>query len=613
MKKITAFWFSTVFLSKTFASEALYRVARTVLFLIIFSSFSSYAIAGTQEKQNIPEMVQSVTANDTASSCTAFEDFETGDFNSFPWESSGDADWSITSDDKYTGIYSARAGAITHNQSTSLEVTLNSISGNISFYPKVSSEPVYDVLRFYIDDVETGSWSGTQDWAQVSYPVSAGFRTFKWTYSKDGSISSESDTAWIDDIEFPVECNGPDCNTIDIGTGTTAWEYPMYTYREDSRTQVIYLASEIGWQGTLNALALNVTKVPGQTMNNWTIRMKHTAMSSYDTASLDANGWTIVYQGNEPIGSTGWRMFNFSTSFEYNGNDNLLIDFSYNNSFATQSGNCAASNPGGTRSAYAFSLDHDGDPLNWSGTSSPAVYGSSNVPNIRLMICDATLPCSVTTPTTPTGPSSSGQIGQSLCYSTGGSTCSNDHPVQYRFNWGDSNSSWDNNTVQCHSYDSAGIYIIEAQARCSISLTESNWSGGMSVTIIDPNLAPINVDLNNDGIPNFYDFSYFANYWQNASCLSPDWCQGSDFNHDGVVDVYDLQILADFWLWPVADVDMDGEVNFVDYVLFSEYWKQIACGPPRWCSGSDFDKSGAIDVLDLAVFADYWLYGIFEP
>jgi len=34
--------------------------------------------------------------------------------------------------------------------------------------------------------------------------VTAGTRTFEWIYSKDGSESVDDDTAWIDDIVFPV-------------------------------------------------------------------------------------------------------------------------------------------------------------------------------------------------------------------------------------------------------------------------------------------------------------------------------------------------------------------------------------------------------------------------
>jgi hypothetical protein len=178
-----------------------------------------------------------------------------------------------------------------------------------------------------------------------------------------------------------------ECHNITVGTGTSAWAYPMHTFYHDNRTQVIYLASEIGEEGTITALGLDVETVPGQTMNNWTIRMKHTTMSSYSTASLDATEWTIVYQGNEPIGVTGWRMFDFSTPFEYNGTDNLLVDFSHNNTYYTSSGFCSFSVPGGTRSAYADSDSLNGDPLGWSGTTSPTVNGSSNVPNVQFTIC----------------------------------------------------------------------------------------------------------------------------------------------------------------------------------------------------------------------------------
>jgi len=44
-----------------------------------------------------------------------------------------------------------------------------------------------------------------EDWDAVSFPVAAGMRIFEWTYSKDSSISRGSDTAWIDEIVFPLD------------------------------------------------------------------------------------------------------------------------------------------------------------------------------------------------------------------------------------------------------------------------------------------------------------------------------------------------------------------------------------------------------------------------
>jgi len=54
---------------------------------------------------------------------------------------------------------------------------------------------------------------------------------------------------------------------------------------------------------------------------------------------------------------------------------------------------------------------------------------------------------------------------------------------------------------------------------------------------------------------------------------------------------------------------MDGDVNFVDYAIFVNHWKEQNCVEPDWCEGTDFDHSGSVDMLDLAEFAKYWLSG----
>ncbi len=134
------------------------------------------------------------------------EDFETGDFSKFFWACSGNDSWTITPMEIYSGTYSAQAGRINNNESSSLQIRLDCTTGDIKFYRKISSELGCDYLKFYIDGAEKYKSSGTQDWVMLSFPVTAGTRTFKWTYSKDGSVSRGSDTAWIDDIVFPLDC-----------------------------------------------------------------------------------------------------------------------------------------------------------------------------------------------------------------------------------------------------------------------------------------------------------------------------------------------------------------------------------------------------------------------
>ena len=135
---------------------------------------------------------------------SSVETFETGDFEEFDWASYSDSRWFVTSDEFVSGTYSARAGSIDDDGTTELKITLECISGDISFNYKVSSESHCDFLTFYIDGVKQDEWSGEQDWTQVSFPVTEGKRTFTWNYSKDESFSDGSDTTWIDDIVFPA-------------------------------------------------------------------------------------------------------------------------------------------------------------------------------------------------------------------------------------------------------------------------------------------------------------------------------------------------------------------------------------------------------------------------
>ncbi len=132
---------------------------------------------------------------------------------------SGDQPWVRVTPEAYEGDYSMKSGDISDNDTSSMQTELNIITdGDISFYKKVSSESGYDFLRFYIDDVLKGSWSGTVDWSQVSYPVTSGTHIFKWIYSKDVGISDGSDCAWVDYIDFPEydtsAINNPDKSKI---------------------------------------------------------------------------------------------------------------------------------------------------------------------------------------------------------------------------------------------------------------------------------------------------------------------------------------------------------------------------------------------------------------
>ncbi len=172
-----------------------------------------------------------------------------------------------------------------------------------------------------------------------------------------------------------------------IGTGSTMWDFPLATWYEDGRCSSIYLASELGGARRIYGLALNVTGLPGQTLNSWHIRMKHTSLSSFTgSEDWDNAGWTVVYQNNEQITATGWVNFAFSAPFDYNGSANLLVDFSFNNSSYTSYGYVAATTYPQTRTLY-YRCDSCGpdDPLQWTRNNA-YINSAPQVPDIRLLL-----------------------------------------------------------------------------------------------------------------------------------------------------------------------------------------------------------------------------------
>jgi len=63
--------------------------------------------------------------------------------------------------------------------------------------------------------------------------------------------------------------------------------------------------------------------------------------------------------------------------------------------------------------------------------------------------------------------------------------CGNNHPAQYRFCWGDTDTSkWLDSPIDFHSWKNSGTYLIKAQARCSVNHDVlSAWSEELTVIV----------------------------------------------------------------------------------------------------------------------------------
>jgi len=216
------------------------------------------------------------------------EDFETGNFSAYNWVNTSASPWTIISSTYNGGMYSAKSGAIGHSASTTLQITMAvSANDNITFARKVSSESGYDYLKFYIDGVEKGSWSGDLDWSTVSYPVTPGNRTFKWTYSKDGSEVGGQDAAFIDDIFFPSGGSGGSSTELTA----TAFAYPAQQCSGESSQLFAFVTNATG--------AVSYIWTPAEVLDNAEIFNPVATLT--ETTTFDLTVTNLLFNDNTQV------------------------------------------------------------------------------------------------------------------------------------------------------------------------------------------------------------------------------------------------------------------------------------------------------------------------
>ncbi len=309
------------------------------------------------------------------------------------------SDWSSISGNTWGVNFVSQSAAppTAHNQTTSaLSGTAETITlaatdegypnppGQLSYI--IASLPEYGTLTDpAATEITTVPYTLVDNGNTVDYwscPYFAGQDSFDFIANDDGTPPEGGDS---EPATVTIDVENVIYTTFEPQTNLYA-TWPIDTYYEDQRTQVIYMSGEIGDAKTITDLALDVYQVPGQTLYNWTIRMKHTSRSDYSTQPyLETSGWTTVYQNNESISSSGWRNFHFQNVFEYNGTDNLLIDFIHNNSYYTTESSCMVSNMGVERVLMAYCDSTYGDPLSWTDFYNPGLWGAPAVPNIKLI------------------------------------------------------------------------------------------------------------------------------------------------------------------------------------------------------------------------------------
>jgi uncharacterized repeat protein (TIGR03803 family) len=160
---------------------------------------------------------------------------------------------------------------------------------------------------------------------------------------------------------------------------------------------------------------------------------------------------------------------------------NVNIDYSIN------SGTNWASVVAGTANDGSYTWTVPATPsttclVRISDAANGAIFDTSNA----VFTISAIPTETVSTPNTPSGPAT-GTINTSYDFTTGGSTSSLGHALQYKFNWGDgSDSGWlAQGTISAsHAWTSNDTFHVRAMARCvSDTGVESLWSAVHDIII----------------------------------------------------------------------------------------------------------------------------------
>ena len=212
----------------------------------------------------------------------------------------------------------------------------------------------------------------------------------------DVYVKSECDLGHADSVvvHFTTNClsGGDPFTDGDI----SSYYIPVNNYYNYTYSQQIYLASEMGGAATIDSIAFEYGYSSSSTVKtNVTIYLGHTTQSTFSGTSnyIPSTNLQQVYTGNLNC-SQGWNTFVFSTPFQYNGTDNLVLVVDDNSGdYDGSSYVFRAHDAGATRTVYYYSDSNNPNPANPT-SGSPNSATSANRSNVKFFIpCDNTVTC----------------------------------------------------------------------------------------------------------------------------------------------------------------------------------------------------------------------------
>lgn len=261
--------------------------------------------------------------------------FEDNTWQDMSW-TQGTYPWTITNQNSNSGSNSLRSyqwgsgNTSGSNKTSEISITWTStIDDSITFYKNVSSEDGYDKLYFYIDNQEMENNSGTDHpWTRSAYYVPAGTHTFKFAYTKDGSVNRGSDCGWIDDLHMPLTGMLYTYVIDSVCQGDT-YTFGNRVISTDTIANNIYQCSDTT-ANTIVVLTLFVSSRPQVTISasadtiraGETVRLTASGAENYSWSSGESNPIIDVY----PTETTEYTVTGYNGSCSSTASYTIVVD-----------------------------------------------------------------------------------------------------------------------------------------------------------------------------------------------------------------------------------------------------------------------------------------------
>ncbi|MFN8154994.1 MAG: LamG-like jellyroll fold domain-containing protein [Bacteroidia bacterium] len=194
----------------------------------------------------------------------------------------------------------------------------------------------YNCYTYLIDSAQTDSLAATHSSHDISNftGTSYGYTTLPlWNYIQ----TNQQEVLYTSTLSE---------SSYATGNASTVAVTPLNGSQKTARHQFLYTAGELSSlgmaAGDISGMALDLNSFGGN-LTNLRIRMKTTTASSLSGVQPELTGFTEVYYLSTAFNGNGQHRFNFHTNFSWNGIDNLIVEFLFDNPAPTSDNDVVSS------------------------------------------------------------------------------------------------------------------------------------------------------------------------------------------------------------------------------------------------------------------------------